>query len=47
MWSSLKNQLLLSSIGVLALLLLGVWFVTRGFVNLAITMLVFSCILSA
>lgn len=44
MWSSLKNQLLLSSIGVLALLLLGVWFVTRGFVNLAITMLVFSCI---
>ena len=44
MWSSLKNQLLVTSIGALALLLLGVWFVTRGFVNLAITMMVFTCI---
>ena len=44
MWSSLKNQLLITSIGALALLLLGVWFVTRGFVNLAITMMVFTCI---
>ena len=44
MWSSLKNQLLITSIGALALLLLGVWFVTRGFVNLAITMMVFACV---
>ncbi|MEI3101800.1 MAG: hypothetical protein V8T45_08525 [Oscillospiraceae bacterium] len=44
MWSSLKNQLLLSSIVVLALLLLSIWCVTRSFMNLSVTLLVLICI---
>lgn len=44
MWSSLKNQLLLSSIGALALLLLSIWCVTRDFMNLSVTLLVIICI---
>ena len=44
MWSSLKNQLLLSSIAVLALLLLSIWCVTRSFMNLSVTLLVLICI---
>lgn len=44
MRSSLKNQLLYSSIAALALLLLAVWFVTRDFLYLAVTMIVFVCV---
>jgi len=44
MWSSLKNQLLLSSIAALVFLLVSIWCVTRDFMNLSVTLLVIICI---
>jgi len=41
---SLKNQLLFSSLAALALLLLGIWLVTRGFAGWAIAVFVLVCI---
>ncbi|MBS5432886.1 MAG: HAMP domain-containing histidine kinase [Firmicutes bacterium] len=44
MFRNLKIQLLVSSLAALALLLLGVWFVTRGFDGWAIVIMVALCI---
>lgn len=44
MRSSLKNQLLLSSIIAIVMLLLAVWFLTKNFINLATTMIVFTSV---
>ena len=44
MQGNLKNQLLLSGVGAIALLLLGVWLVTRGYVGWAIVLFFIICI---
>ena len=44
MFKSLKTQLMVSGIAALALLLLGVWLVTRGFYSLAVAVMVVICV---
>lgn len=44
MLSNLKNQLLISGVAALALLLFGIWLVTRGFIVWAIVLFVIICI---
>lgn len=44
MFRNLKMQLLVSSIAALALLLLGVWMVTRGFAGWAVVIMVVLCV---
>ena len=41
---NLKNQLLISGAAALVLLLLGVWLVVRGYVTVAIIILIVMCI---
>ncbi len=43
MFKDLKNQLLISGIAALIVLLVGIWLLTKGMLNLAITMFVLVC----